>query len=321
MANISLVGLKQELADEKFFIVDEKLVDLYTSELDFLKDKHVLTLKDPESHKSMASFEKCLNFFLAAQITRSDRIVAIGGGALSDLAGFVASTILRGIDWIVVPTTLLSIIDASIGGKTGINSKYGKNLIGAFHMPVKSFVCLEFLNTLPKIEQDSGRGELTKYAFLDKSVYAALKENDLDRTIDLCRRCKEEIVEKDFKEGGERAKLNLGHTFGHAVEKITGIPHGIAVAIGLEMVLDLYSDHLRDELVWMKSTLELDYELPQKLNAQKFWELLFMDKKRKGDELMFIIPKEIGDVEYRYLNLEQLKQGLSSHDKYKSFFA
>ena len=321
MANISLKGLKQHLADEKFFIIDEKLLELYEDEFSFLKDKSVLSLKEPESHKCMASYERSINFFLDAKISRSDKIVAIGGGALSDLAGFVASTILRGVDWIVVPTTLLSIIDASIGGKTGINSDFGKNLIGSFHMPIKSYVCLEFLKTLPRIELDSGRGELTKYAFLDKSVYEALKENDLNLAIDLCRRCKEVIVEKDFKEGGERAKLNLGHTFGHAIEKMTGIPHGIAVAIGLEMVIDLYADHLSDELKWLRPVLELNYELPTNLDSQKFWDLLTMDKKRKGSEIMFIIPKNIGEVEYKYFKLDQLKESLGAHEKYKSFFA
>ncbi|MBC77122.1 MAG: 3-dehydroquinate synthase [Halobacteriovoraceae bacterium] len=312
--------LKSNLDKFKYFIVDKRVVELYP-QLSFLNEKVTYIVDGPESNKTMKGYEKAINFFLENKISRSDKIVAIGGGALSDLGGFVASSILRGIDWVVVPTTLLSIIDASIGGKTGINSDFGKNLIGAFHMPSESYVCLDFIKTLDPIELDSGKGELSKYAFLDARVYDALAMDDFDKAVELSIRCKEHIVEKDFKEGGERAKLNLGHTFGHAVERLTKLPHGIAVAIGLEMVIDLFAPKLNDEFNQVRKKLNIDYQIPEGLDSKKFWDLLTMDKKRKDDGVVFIIPTKVGEVKFKKYTVDELKKALGANEKYKSFFS
>tara|TARA_B100001971_G_C18256708_1_gene582780 strand:- start:2297 stop:3250 length:954 start_codon:yes stop_codon:yes gene_type:complete len=312
--------LKSKLDQYKFFIVDKTVLELYP-ELSFLDEKVTYVVDGAESNKTLCGFEKAINFFLENKISRNDKLVAIGGGALSDLGGFVASSILRGIDWVVVPTTLLSIIDASIGGKTGINSEYGKNLIGAFHMPCRSYVCLDFIKTLEKIELDSGKGELSKYAFLDEKVYKALIEDKFDLAVDLSIKCKEDIVEKDFKEGGERAKLNLGHTFGHAVERLSKLPHGISVIIGLEMVIDLFAPQLEENFKKIKEVLSIDYKIPKGLDSEKFWNLLGMDKKRIDDGVMFIIPTVVGEVEFKKFTLDELQKVLGAHEKYQSLFS
>lgn len=320
MEHISFEQLNQYLRDEKYFVVDQKVFDLYQRELTCLREKPVLLIEDPEREKSFAGLQKTTGFLLENSISRKDRVVAIGGGALSDLAGFAASVVLRGAEWICVPTTLLCAVDASIGGKTAINTEHGKNLVGAFHEPQSILFCPEFLQTLAPEEFASGSGEILKYAFLNKDIFQALRsEASLDEVVALCAGTKRDIVEKDFRERGERAKLNLGHTFGHALEKLTGIKHGICVAMGLEIAVDLFSPGLADDFNSLKQSLGLEYDFPKTLNGERFWEALGKDKKRgREGDISFIVPQAVGDVRIEKKSLNSLKEAFENHDKYRA---
>lgn len=322
MGNISFNQLNQKLRDEKFFIVDRKVFNLYESKLDALAGKYLYIIDEPEAHKTFEGLEGLIAFLLENKISRRDRLVAIGGGALSDLAGFAASIVLRGIDWVCVPTTLLSLIDASIGGKTGINTGFGKNLVGAFHCPKDTFIVLNFLETLPAEELASGKGELLKYAFLDAKVFEAVKAKmSLEKIILMCRDVKERIVEKDFKESGERAKLNLGHTFGHVFERLEKIPHGIAVAMGLEVVLDLYVPELSEDFEQLKDLMDIEYSLPHGLDKNEFWSHFSRDKKQSGDGcLTMVIPESVGNARLKNLSIESVKNQIEIHEKHQHLF-
>jgi len=205
-----------------------------------------------EGSKSYATFEKVCEAIIAARVERNDLIVALGGGVIGDLAGFAAASARRGLDFVQVPTTLLSQVDSSVGGKTGINSRQGKNLVGAFHQPVLVVADSALLDTLPKREFRAGYAEVAKYGLLgDAAFFAWLEKNWQDvfaggpareHAIAVCCRAKAGIVARDERETGERALLNLGHTFGHAFEAGCGFSdrllHGEAVALGMALAFE-----------------------------------------------------------------------------------
>ena len=205
-----------------------------------------------EGSKSYAIFEKVCEAIIAARVERNDLIVALGGGVIGDLAGFAAASARRGLDFVQVPTTLLSQVDSSVGGKTGINSRQGKNLVGAFHQPVLVVADSALLDTLPKREFRAGYAEVAKYGLLgDAAFFTWLEKNWQDvfaggpareHAIAVCCRAKAGIVARDERETGERALLNLGHTFGHALEAGCGFSgrllHGEAVALGMALAFE-----------------------------------------------------------------------------------
>ena len=220
-----------------------------------------LWLSISEANKSLKTVQQIWDFLFENDITRKGLVIAIGGGALTDIAGFAASTYKRGIDYINIPTTLLAMVDASTGGKTGINYRGLKNSIGAFSPPVETIISTEWLQTLPAKEFLSGFGEMLKTGLLDEGLpvtgdglWEQLMQYDLDtmpregldRLIEQCVAVKERIVREDPRENGMRKALNLGHTFGHAIEEVTGyglrvtgtMPHGYAVVYGL--IAELY---------------------------------------------------------------------------------
>jgi 3-dehydroquinate synthase len=191
-----------------------------------------------EAVKNLTQYERCTELLLSEEVHRRAHVVAIGGGAISDFAGFVASTLLRGISWSVVPTTLLSMVDAALGGKVGLNSAVGKNLIGAFHHPDSIYLCSEFLKTLSSEDMQSGKGEILKYAFLTPAVASRIQSiESIDEIILECLKYKQMIVRSDPTEQGERKLLNLGHTLGHGLERRYGLSHGVAVGWGLAMMM------------------------------------------------------------------------------------
>ena len=205
-----------------------------------------------EGSKSYATFEKVCEAIIAARVERNDLVVALGGGVIGDLAGFAAASARRGLDFVQVPTTLLAQVDSSVGGKTGINSRQGKNLVGAFHQPVLVVSDSALLDTLPKREFRAGYAEVAKYGLLgDAAFFAWLEKNWQDvfaggaareHAIAVCCRGKAGIVARDERETGERALLNLGHTFGHALEAGCGfsdrLQHGEAVALGMALAFE-----------------------------------------------------------------------------------
>ena len=198
-----------------------------------------------EGSKSYATFETVCEAIIAARIERGDLVVALGGGVIGDLAGFAAACVRRGLDFVQVPTTLLAQVDSSVGGKTGINSRHGKNLIGAFHQPVMVVADTALLDTLPQRQFRAGYAEVAKYGLLgDAAFFAWLEANWQDvfaggqssgnfareHAIAVCCRAKAGVVARDERESGERALLNLGHTFGHALEAAAASPTGCCTA-------------------------------------------------------------------------------------------
>ncbi len=320
MQNISFSQLAQSVDLYEHFIVDKAVFELHKEDLSFLKSKKTYYIEDPEASKSMTCFETITNFFLESGISRSDTIVAIGGGATTDLSGFVASTVLRGVEWVSVPTTLLAMIDASIGGKVGINSRFGKNLIGQFHLPIDTYFCFKFLDTLDSSELESGKGELLKYCFLDKEIKQSCLENGY--TTDLifqCAKFKMSIVENDLKESGKRAILNYGHTIGHAIEKLSSFPHGLSVAKGIEFNIKLFSNELLEELYQLCT--KLGVKLPNKLSldSDKFYELIKSDKKNKSNSQVGFIVIDPRPV-MKHIELNELKKRIESSDVQNDLF-
>lgn len=304
-----------------FIIIDQVICQLYPDIRDRLENKVVFKLESAEKQKSLSEVAKAIDYLLDHEITRKDTLLAIGGGATSDFAGFVAATTLRGISWEVIPTTLLAMIDASVGGKTGVNTAHGKNLIGAFHLPQNIYFNLEFLKTLPAVELNSGYGELLKYTFLDKKIDdLVLKSATLDEIVFACAQYKQDIVNEDFKESGKRKILNLGHTLGHALEKSLSLPHGIAVAWGLKFIIDIYVVDQREHFNLLCEKLKFQLPKIDSFDFEVFYDYLKSDKKRNlNDSLDLILPLKVGKVEIQSINLQQLRTDLEQNKIFSNY--
>ena len=277
-------------------------------------DLHVFTVPDGEEGKSASTLFTLWNWLGAAGFTRSDVIVGIGGGAITDLAGFAASTWLRGIDWIAVPTSLAGMVDASVGGKTGINSDYGKNLIGAFHSPISVIVDIDFLRTLSPRDLSAGMAEVIKCGFISDpeilNLSAKCSTQNLfgNRSLleDLIFRAvvvKASVVSTDFKESYAREALNYGHTLGHAIEKHSKyqLRHGEAVAIGMVFVAELAAARglIDATAVALHRDLLSRFNLPTTFDRQawsKLLPMLSLDKKSRGNMLRFVVLDGIGST-------------------------
>lgn len=269
----------------------------------------IVSVPDGEEYKNLLTCQNILEQLFASKLDRSSTLIAFGGGVISDMTGFVASIYERGIKFINIPTTLLSQVDASVGGKTGVNNKFGKNLIGSFYQPLAVYCETEFLKTLPKREFAAGVAEAIKIAVMfDKDMFEWLEKADLNNDDDLKNlikmsvQIKADVVSKDEKERGLRAVLNYGHTFGHVIENETNYKtflHGEAVAIGMSMANKLAFElglitHLQSERI---SKLLLKYNLPisYKINdTNAFYEAFFLDKKSENSKIKFILPNGIG---------------------------
>jgi len=292
---------------------------------DWMKSsKTIFWIQHPEEEKNLQVFESAIQFFLEKGITRSSTLVAIGGGASSDLAGFVAATLLRGISWISVPTTLLAMVDASIGGKVGLNLPQGKNLVGAFHAPQAVYICHEFLSTLPEQEMQSGKGEILKYGFLSPQIHhQILNQEKLELIAFECAELKKKIVEKDFREKGERILLNLGHTLGHAFESALKIPHGIAVAMGIRYLHEVFlNQSVLQE--WNKMVQALGLESASLVLAHyphfskvQFMKYLEQDKKRASDRIRIILVKECGDCWIQEMTYQEFINKIGQHEDFQ----
>jgi len=270
---------------------------------------HVVTVADGEEYKSLATVESILDELFTHKLDRKSVLIALGGGVIGDMTGFTASLYQRGIGFIQVPTTLLSQVDASVGGKTGVNNKYGKNLIGAFYQPEAVYIDTIFLKTLPKREFSAGIAEIIKMAVMfDRDYFDFLQEadfsnkKDLEKVIERSVSLKAEVVNMDEKEAGVRAVLNYGHTFGHVIENETEYKHylhGEAVAIGMVMAnrlsveLDLMTED-ESTLVTnflIKHLLPVDYEIQ---DVDAFYDKFFLDKKSANNKIKFILAKGLG---------------------------
>lgn len=239
--------------------------------------------------------------------TRSDFIVTLGGGVAGDMGGFAAATFLRGIDFVQVPTSLLAQVDASVGGKTGVDLPFGKNLVGAFHQPRLVISDPETMQTLPDAYFTDGMGEVIKYGcIMDAELFEKLENGEvidhLEETICRCVQCKQILVEEDTTDKGHRMILNFGHTFGHALEKLTnfsGLSHGLAVGIGMVMAAEVGESLGVTEMgtaARIRRVLE-NYEMPteSEFDFAKVVEATALDKKSFGKTLNLILLKNIGD--------------------------
>jgi len=285
------------------------------------------TIVAGEASKSLAVFGKTVDSMIEGGLDRSSAIVAVGGGVVGDLAGYVAASLYRGIAVVQVPTTLLAMTDSSIGGKTGINSEHGKNLLGAFWQPSLVWSDPQTLTTLPRRERQAAFGELVKYAMLDEAVWPAIEllapqiaseqlqvGPELCALVERCANLKASIVSTDERESGLRATLNLGHTVGHAIESHAGygvILHGEAVALGLLATcrvshkLGFCDAGLEPKVAAVLDAAGLDTDLDTWLRSEVL-SRMGVDKKRTGSSVRFIVLAELGDVRRHDLDLSKL---------------
>lgn len=288
-------------------------------------DVHYFPLPDGEEAKSSQTIAKMWDWMGAAGFTRSDLVVGIGGGTITDVTGFLSASWMRGVDWIAIPTTLAGMVDASVGGKTGINSEYGKNLIGAFHSPKKVIIDSAWLKSLPTRDIAAGLAEVIKTGFIaDASILDLMKsfeiEKDRDNTelleqlIEKSVAVKARVVSSDFKESYEREVLNYGHTLGHAIERYSkySLRHGEAVSIGLVFAAHLSADHcgLSADDVALHVELLSKIGLPTTFDRSAFNQLhvlMGIDKKSRGNTLRFVGLSAIGKTQrIEGLNVDDL---------------
>lgn len=266
-----------------------------------------------EKSKNARTYLALLEFLAERGFHRGDAIVALGGGVVGDLAGFAASTYMRGISFYQVPTTLLAMIDSSVGGKTAIDLAAGKNLVGTFYQPDGVYINIDFLKTLPREEIGNGLGELVKYAFLSKTI--TKEDLTCEITPDLVRRAvaiKADVVERDEREGGLRMTLNLGHTVGHAIESLSGytIPHGLCVYKGIGAAITLskrlygLSAAKEAELRELLAAAGEDGTIPFSIDA--IVEKIALDKKAGDGIINFVTIKNAGECAVEKLPLGSL---------------
>jgi shikimate kinase / 3-dehydroquinate synthase len=275
-------------------------------------DSKMIVLPAGEAHKNLNTISRLWHSFLQNGLDRKSTVVALGGGVVGDLAGFAASTYMRGIDWVCVPTTLLSMVDASLGGKTGFDLPEGKNLIGSFYPPKLVLADPQVLKTLPEAEFISGLAEVVKHGIIaDPELFEICDrgldclKSDLEQIVKRAMAVKIKVIEEDPYEKGFRAALNLGHTVGHAVELVSKfqLRHGEAVAIGmvaeakLAERLTVAGQGLSDKIADILSTLGLPARIPPDLPREEIIRAMRVDKKKNAKAIRFALPAEIGRVE------------------------
>ncbi|MBN1494591.1 3-dehydroquinate synthase [Candidatus Peregrinibacteria bacterium] len=282
----------------------------------------IFSFSNGEKNKTLKTAEQIIEQLFKKKFHRDDCIVALGGGVVGDLAGFIASIYMRGMRCIQIPTTLLAMVDSSIGGKTGVDNFYGKNLIGTFYQPKNIYIDVDFLKTLPEKEISNGIAEIIKYGVIRKAgifkmltnyaKYNKIKDKNLTRKsektllkiIKTCIKIKNSISRKDQKEKNIRKILNYGHTFGHIIEKLSKykIPHGEAVSIGMVLInkiaenKKLLSKKQAEKIFMVIKTFKLPVVLPKHIKTQDILDLLQFDKKIRKEKNVFVLPKRTGKV-------------------------
>lgn len=297
------------VGESRMLVVSDTIIAEKTKALDMFDREDVFVIPAGEEHKRWPTVESILNRAFEKQLTRQSVFIAVGGGVVGDMTGFAASVYLRGVRVVQVPTTLLAMVDASIGGKTGIDCAYGKNLIGAIHQPI-AVLCARFLlETLPDSEICNGFAEMVKHGIINSPEHFAHLEQwaaggksreELFELIPESLEVKRNIVEQDERETGLRMHLNLGHTFGHALELLSGfeMPHGVAVAKGIAMACDeavrrgMCSEEDSDRIknVLKNGGLDLTCPYPE----EDVWNAMQYDKKRTKNEIKLVLPEKIG---------------------------
>lgn len=316
-------GLIEEMPlGEKVMVVSNRTVGVLYA--DILRDSltearkkvRLVLIEDGEQHKTLATAQYLYDQAFAAGLDRRCPIIALGGGVVGDLAGFVAATYLRGLPFIQVPTTVLAQVDSSVGGKVAVNHPQGKNIIGAFYQPACVLADVNLPRTLPQREWSSGLAEVIKYGVISDAGFFAWLEKNIDRLADAAPdrlsyvveqscRIKAGIVALDEKESGLRAVLNFGHTVGHAVETLSGYgryTHGEAVSIGMvaaakvAVTMELFSAAQLARLAGLLKKAGLPLDIPPDLKPERLLEALYHDKKAVDGNLTFVLPTDIGRV-------------------------
>ncbi|MGN0733269.1 MAG: 3-dehydroquinate synthase [Emergencia sp.] len=283
-------------------------------------DVYSFTIAPGEESKSGEVYLELLNYLAEIPLTRADALVALGGGVVGDLTGFAAATYLRGIKVIQVPTTVLAVVDSSIGGKTAINLPAGKNLAGAFHQPALIWRDVTMLESLPADTYLNGMAEVIKYGVLaDADLWSLLLnyanvQNNMPEIIDRCVSIKNRIVAEDEFDNGTRQLLNFGHTIGHAIERASdfAVSHGFAVAKGMAAIADISArqgwcsrecaQEIRQLLENYGFDLSIDYSMDE------LYSIMLSDKKRKGGVIDLVVPERIGKCRLERVTTEQLKE-------------
>lgn len=308
------------ITDENVETYARKIADILTAEGAVRSE--ILVLPAGEATKSFGFYQHACEWLLEQKISRDSIVLAVGGGVIGDLTGFVAASIMRGVSYIQVPTSLLAQVDSSVGGKTGINTIHGKNLVGSFYQPDAVIADIDVLKTLPKRELLAGYAEVAKYGLIDdEGFFEWLEERGQDvcslnpvaiaHAIETSTKAKAALVIADEKEHGRRALLNLGHTFGHALEAVAGydgrLLHGEAVAMGIVMAFDLSSrlglcpreDYERVEQHFISVGLPTRASFINPAlgaDAERLMQLMYNDKKVKRGKINFILVKKIGEA-------------------------
>ena len=316
LADASLFS--QLIANKKICIVTNTTVaPLYLDKLQaHIHADAVVELPDGEQYKTLQSLEKIFDELLESRLNRKSLLIALGGGVIGDMTGFAAACYQRGIDFIQVPTTLLAQVDSSVGGKTGVNHPLGKNMIGAFHQPRLVVIDTDTLSTLPDRELAAGMAEVIKYGLIADSDFFDWLEKNIDKlnsrdeqalTHAIKRSCeiKAEVVASDEKESGIRAILNLGHTFGHAIETTKGYGqwlHGEAVAAGMVMAVDLscrlgwIDDTVLQRTRKLLTAAHLPIQAPDDMGVDDFIEAMSVDKKNIEGNIRLVLLSALGEA-------------------------
>ena len=318
---------------DKIAIITDENVNKYYGDIveKSLKAKGYNTLKivipPGERSKSVESLLKLYSDLLEFKINRGNLIVALGGGVVGDLTGFCASTLLRGIPFIQIPTSLLAQIDSSIGGKVAVDLPQGKNLIGSFYHPKAVYIDPEVLNTLDKKFINDGLGEVIKYGLIkDINLFSRLEEikgykelmESMDYIIYTCCNIKKEVVQRDEKDTGERMILNFGHTIGHAIEKLqnyTGLSHGEAVAVGMYKItvkseeLGISKAGLSERIKSLLIKFNLPYE-EDNFAKNELLEAINFDKKNINKNINLVLLKDIGESFIKNVPIDEIKKYL-----------
>ena len=304
------------LTDDNVDPLYSKTVEASLSAAGFSTIKYVI--KNGEDSKSAESFISFLNFLASNKLTRSDILIALGGGVVGDLCGFCASSYLRGVKFVQIPTTLLSMVDSSVGGKTAINLDAGKNLAGAFYQPSLVIIDPDVLDTLSDETFSDGCAEVIKYGIIgDRALFDKLKlgiKENIEDVIENCVKNKRDIVNIDERDTGVRQLLNLGHTMGHAVEHLSdfSISHGSAVAIGTAAIAKvsvsagLLSESEKDEILAMLEKYSLPTACPY--TSKEMADVALSDKKREGGYINLVIPYAIGDSRLMKVSATELEK-------------
>lgn len=308
-------------ATKYLIITNEKIDGLWGDKLN-IENAEKFIIPDGEKYKNFETLISILNKASELRLDRKCAFVAFGGGVIGDMTGFAASIYRRGVDFIQIPTTLLAQVDSSVGGKTAVNNEFGKNLIGTFYQPKLVIADTKTLTTLDERQLKTGLAEVVKYAFIEKSCgedfnfFEFLEKNVeeikklnlqfVDEMVEICCKLKASVVHKDEKENGLRAILNLGHTYGHALEKCSNysvFTHGEAVAVGLQVCFDLsFAMNLIDDEYYDRATHlinNFDFSLPEHeyFEPQKLIDAMKFDKKVEAGKVRFVLPTGIGEVQ------------------------